>query len=161
LRYNPPKGVIQMQESIKLNDEILALGAWPEGGRRPTVGPADSGRPARFWARHKVEAVLRLLRGEPLEALSRELQVGGAQLSKWREAFLAAGAKELSNRSSQDDAEVVRLNAKIGELTMANELLTRRLTTWSKDDLWPGGGRKDEPDRFALHRKNLWPGSCL
>jgi hypothetical protein len=40
---------------------------------------------------------------------------------------LAAGAQRLSNRPGQGDAEVVRLNAKIGELTMANELLYQKI----------------------------------
>jgi hypothetical protein len=116
-----------MKESIKVTNEGLAPALGPEGGPRPTVGPEAGARPARFWAKHKVEAVLRLLRGEPLDVLSRELQVGAAQLSQWRETFLTAGAQGLSSRPSQDDAEVIRLNAKIGELTMANELLNQKI----------------------------------
>ena len=115
-----------MSDETKLN-EGLPPASGPEGGRRPTAGPEAGGRPARFWARHKVEAVLRLLRGEPLEVLSRELQVGATQLSQWRDVFLAAGAQGLSCRPGQDEAEVVRLNAKIGELTMANELLNQKI----------------------------------
>ena len=99
----------------------------PEGGRRPTGGPETEVRPLRFWAKHKVNAVLRLLRGESLETLSRELAVSAAQLSQWREAFLAGGTQGLSIRSGQDEAEVKRLNAKIGELTMANELLNEKI----------------------------------
>ena len=45
----------------------------------------------RFSAQRKSEAVLRLLRGEALEVLSREYKVTAAKLSQWREAFLAAG----------------------------------------------------------------------
>jgi hypothetical protein len=116
-----------MKESIKLRDEGLPPASGPEGGRRPTAGPGAGGKPTRFWAKHKVEAVLRLLRGEPLDVLSRELGVGAAQLSQWREAFLAAGAHGLSSRPSHDEAEVARLNAKIGELTMANELLNQKI----------------------------------
>jgi len=116
-----------MKESIKVTNKGLAPALGPEGGLRPTVGPEAGARPARFWAKHKVEAVLRLLRGEPLDVLSRELQVGAAQLSQWRETFLTAGSQGLSSRPSQDDAEVIRLNAKIGELTMANELLNQKI----------------------------------
>ena len=114
-----------MSDEIKLN-EGLPLVSGPEGGFA-TVGPETSGRPARFWAKHKVEAVLRLLRGEPLDALSRELEVGAAQLSQWRESFLVGGAEKLSSRPGKGDAEVTRLNAKIGELTMANELLNQKI----------------------------------
>jgi hypothetical protein len=70
-----------MNEGIKLTDEGLAPASGSEGGRRPTEGPEAGARPARFWAKHKVEAVLRLLRGESLDILSRELGVGTAQLS--------------------------------------------------------------------------------
>jgi len=92
-----------MKESIKVTNEGLAPASGPEGGPRPTVGPEAGARPVRFWAKHKVEAVLRLLRGEPLDVLSRELQVGAAQLSQWRETFLAAGSQGLSSRPGQDE----------------------------------------------------------
>ena len=114
-----------MSDEIKLKDG-LPPASGPEGGFA-TVGLEAGGRPARFRAKHKVEAVLGLLRGEPLDALSRELQVNAAQLSQWREAFLAAGTQGLSSRPGQDDAEVTRLNAKTGELTMANELLNQKI----------------------------------
>ena len=39
-------------------------------------------------ARRKQDAVLRLLRGEDLELVSRELAVMAVELSGWREAFL-------------------------------------------------------------------------
>jgi hypothetical protein len=42
-------------------------------------------------AKRKQSAVLRLLRGEDLELVSRELAVSAAELSVWRDAFLAAG----------------------------------------------------------------------
>jgi hypothetical protein len=41
----------------------------------------------RFSTKRKVEAVLRLLRGEELDALSRELGVTAARLSKWRGVY--------------------------------------------------------------------------
>jgi hypothetical protein len=42
-------------------------------------------------AKRKQAAVLRLLRGEPLELASRKLSVTAADLATWREAFWAAG----------------------------------------------------------------------
>jgi hypothetical protein len=44
-------------------------------------------------ARRKQGAVLRLLRGEDLELVSRELVVTAAELSAWREAFQAAARR--------------------------------------------------------------------
>ena len=75
-------------------------------------------------AKRKQSAVLRLLRGEDLELLSRELAVPAAELSAWRAAFLAAGEASLKTRpAARRDAESGRLQAKVGDLTMANELL--------------------------------------
>jgi hypothetical protein len=60
-------------------------------------------------ARRKQDAVLRLLRGEDLELLSRELGVTVAELSGWREAFLAAGEASLKSRPADArEAEIGR-----------------------------------------------------
>lgn len=78
----------------------------------------------RFSSKRKTEAVLRLLRGEDLDLLSREYGVVAARLSQWREAFLSAGQLGLQQRpSDQREEQIKDLQAKIGELTMANELL--------------------------------------
>jgi len=86
----------------------------------------------RFSARRKVEAVLRLFRGEELDGLSRELGVTAATLSEWRQRFLSAGSAGLKSREKDGrDEEVSRLKGLIGEMTMRNELLreaNRRLT---------------------------------
>src|SRR5262245_20480422 len=71
--------------------------------------------------------VLRLLRGESLELLARELGVTAAALSAWRDAFLAGGQAALKSRPADDrDEEIARLRAKVGELTTDNELLLQR-----------------------------------
>jgi hypothetical protein len=68
--------------------------------------------------------VLRLLRGEELDALSQELGVTAARLSKWREMFRSAGMPSLKSRPRDGrDEEIARLKEVIGELTMRNELL--------------------------------------
>ncbi len=78
----------------------------------------------RFSSRRKTEAVLRLLRGEDLELLSREYGVVAARLSQWREAFLSGGQLALQQRPADLREEQLKdLQAKVGELTMANELL--------------------------------------
>ena len=79
-------------------------------------------------ARRKQDAVLRLLRGEDLELLSRQLEVTAADLSGWRGAFLAAGEVSLKTRPADArDAEIGRLKEKVGDLTMANELLEGKI----------------------------------
>ena len=56
----------------------------------------------RFSARRKQETVLRLLRGEDLEVVSRELGVTAAALSGWRQQFLAAGESSGPSGSYHD-----------------------------------------------------------
>lgn len=98
------------------------------GGAAAASGPADSGRePGRFSARRKTETILRLLRGESLDGLARELGVTAATLAQWREAFLGGGQAALKSRPADErDDEIQRLRAKVGEITMNNELLLER-----------------------------------
>jgi hypothetical protein len=79
-------------------------------------------------AGRKQEAVLRILRGEDLELVSRELGVTAADLSGWRDSFLFAGATSLKSRPEDSrDRELRTMKEKIGELTMANELLETKI----------------------------------
>ena len=86
-------------------------------------------------ARRKRETVLRLLRGEDLESVSRELGITAARAAQWRDQFLAAGQASLKSRAPDawDEANR-RLQAKIGELLMENELLYAKV-----DQLEVGG----------------------
>ena len=88
-----------------------------EGARRAAGDAAANGRGGRFSARRKRETVLRLLRGEDLESVSRELGITAARASQWRDQFLAAGQASLKSRApdARDEANR-RLQAKIGEL---------------------------------------------
>ncbi len=63
-----------------------------------TSGAAGPGRGGRMSLRRKRDAVLRLLRGEDLETVSRALGVTAATLTSWRDAFLAAGEASLATR---------------------------------------------------------------
>ena len=68
--------------------------------------------------------MLRLLRGEDLELVSRELGVTAAELSGRRDAFLAAGEASMRSRPADArDAEIGRPKEKVGEPTMADEPL--------------------------------------
>ena len=81
----------------------------------------------RFSARRKTEAVLRLLRGEDLDTLSRELGVTAATLSGWRDAFLDGGTAAMKSRPADErDEEIARLRSKVGQLTMDVELLGQK-----------------------------------
>lgn len=102
-----------------------------EGAPRGTLAPATEGslrgERGRFSAQRKMEAVLRLVRGETLDTVSRELGVSGSTLSGWRDRFLAAGQTALKSRPADErDDEIQRLRAKVGEITMDNEVLLTR-----------------------------------
>ena len=51
-----------------------------------------------------------------------------AELSGWRDQFLAGGEASLKSRpANARDAEIDRLQAKVGELTMTTELLEAKI----------------------------------
>ena len=106
-----------------------------EGARRAIGDAAGSGRGGRFSVGRKRAVVLRLLRGEDLESVSRAVGITAARASQWRERFLAAGQASLKSRApdARDD-DNRRLQAKIGELLMENELLDAKV-----DQLEAGG----------------------
>jgi transposase len=82
----------------------------------------------RFSAKMKLAAVQRLLRGESLEAVSRDVNVAAHRLSDWRDQVLAAAQGALKARDRDErDAEIDRLKAKVGEMTMDNELLNEKI----------------------------------
>lgn len=99
----------------------------PRGSDGPAPPDVGSER-GRFTTRRKREIVLRLFRGEPMETVSREIGVTAATLSTWRGQFLLAGTAALKSRPPDPkDEDLARLQAKIGELTMANELLQEKI----------------------------------
>lgn len=91
---------------------------------RADAGSVGPGRGGRMSRQRKRDAVLRLLRGEDLESVSRSLGVTAATLSGWRDAFLTAGEASLSTRPVEPEAlESGRLKAKLGEMLLERELL--------------------------------------
>ena len=96
---------------------------------------ADAGAPSggagperRFSAQRKLAAATRLLRGEPLETLARELNVTVARLTEWRDRALVGAEAAMKERERDGrDEELLRLKAKLGEITMANELLEQKI----------------------------------
>ena len=102
----------------------LASPFWAPAGA-PSGG---AGPERRNSARRKLAAVTRLLRGEPLETVARELNVTVARLSEWRDRALAAAEAAMKERERNGrDEEMLRLKAKLGEVTMANELLEQKI----------------------------------
>ena len=91
-------------------------------------GAAALGRGGRMSRQRKTAAVLRLLRGEDLETVSRSLGVTAATLSGWREAFLAAGEAALSaKQASGEELASERLKAKLGAALIERDLLHEKI----------------------------------
>ena len=84
--------------------------------------------PLRWRAKRKAEVVLRLLRGEALDTLSRQTAVPIPRLEEWRAQALSGMEAALQMRAADDPAQL-RLdeaNRRIGELSMEVELLRAR-----------------------------------
>src|SRR6476619_5305040 len=84
-----------------MDNQVNVVGARPSAAERPQEsGAAALGRGGRMSRQRKTAAVLRLLRGEDLETVSRELGVTAATLTGWHDAFLAAGEAALTSRAT-------------------------------------------------------------
>ena len=111
-----------------MTDETGTRAGDPERAPHAGDGSPAAPRQRRMSAGRKQEAVLRVLRGESLDVVSRELGVTAADVSGWRESFLAAGAASLKSRPEDDrDRSIKAMREKIGEMTMANELLEAKI----------------------------------
>ena len=112
-----------------------------EEGRRPTgkpaVGQGLQGTPGdcgplkaggRWSPGRKKGVVLRLLRGEPVDAVSREIGVQIFTLEQWRKEGLAGLEAALKRRTSApEQIQLDEAMKRVGELTMENELLWKRV----------------------------------
>ena len=113
-----------------------------EGGRSPStlspgegtsaakdgaaLGPLAPGQ--RWSATRKREVVLRLMRGEAAELLSRELGLPVFKLARWRQKAEAALEGALKEREADPaEGQLAAAMQRIGELSMANELLRAKM----------------------------------
>jgi transposase len=88
----------------------------------PATGPLAPGQ--RWSVARKRAVVLRLLRGESMELLSRELGVPVYKLERWRAKAEAALEGALKEREADTaDGELAAAMRRIGELSMEVELL--------------------------------------
>lgn len=77
----------------------------------------------RWSVRRKTDAVIRLLRGEDIDTVARELRVEAHRLAAWREEFMAAGAEGLKARPADpSDRKLHDAERQIGRLTMELEV---------------------------------------
>jgi transposase len=112
-----------------MDDRTNPVGAGPgETKRAPGAGAVALGRGGRMSRQRKSAAVLRRLRGEELETVSREPGVTAATLSGWRDAFLAGGEAALTSRAATgEELESERLKAKLGAALIERDLLQEKI----------------------------------
>jgi transposase len=111
-----------------MNDRLGTRERAGAAKRPPESGAAAPGRGGRMSRQRKMAAVLRLLRGEDLETVSRGLGVTAATLTQWRDAFLTAGEVGLSSRPKDGEGfESERLKAKLGGMMLERELLEAKI----------------------------------
>jgi transposase len=112
-----------------MDSQANGVGARPGGAERPQEsGAAALGRGGRMSRQRKTATVVRLLRGEDLETVSRGLGVTAATLSGWRDAFLAAGEAALATKpASGEELESDRLKAKLGAALIERDLLQEKI----------------------------------
>ena len=113
-----------------------------EGGRSPSTLTTGQSAPAtrngaalgplgsnqRWSAARKREVVLRLMRGEAAELLSRELGLPVFKLAQWRQKAEAALEGALKEREADPaEGQLAAAMQRIGELSMENELLRAKM----------------------------------
>src|SRR3954462_5136653 len=115
-----------------MDDQTNQVDAGPgEAGRGSGSGAVALGRGGRMSRQRKTAAVLRLLRGEDLETVSRELGVTAATLTGWQDAFLAGGDAALTSRAATgEELESERLKAKLGAALIERDLLNEKIALW-------------------------------
>ena len=81
----------------------------------------------RWTATRKMEVVLRYMRGESLDSLSREIGIAASQIEEWHKAAISGIEDSLKSRGGDPlQAELDLAKKRIGELSMENELLKER-----------------------------------
>ena len=131
-------------------DTSLTNHGGDQGGRHGKEGAEADGRddgrgagghegvelPERWSVQRKTELVLRLLRGEALDAVSRESQIPAHELESWKRVFLDTGTRGLKTRAEPEERELTLARAKIGELMMRLELAEHLIEKRGLADEW-------------------------
>ena len=116
------------------------MGKGPRRARQDSgeTGSTSAGAelPERWSVQRKAELVLRLLRGEALDAVSRESQVPAHELESWKRVFLEHGMRGLKSRGDPEERDLTLARAKIGELMMRLELAEDLIEKRGFTDEW-------------------------
>lgn len=96
------------------------------GGAKASGGPLAPGQ--RWSVARKRAVVLRLIAGEPVELVSREIGVPVFKLERWRERAEVALDGALKEREIEAEGlELAAALRRVGELSMENELLRAKM----------------------------------
>ena len=115
------------------------MGTKPGKPTPPRAGPdapESTELPERWSVQRKTELVLRLVRGEALDAVSRENQVPAHELERWQRIFLEQGKRGLRTKAEPEERELILARAKIGELMMRLELAEDLIEKRGFTDEW-------------------------
>lgn len=104
----------------------VALGAL-EGALGATGSAPSAATEVKRWsAGRKKQVVLHLLRGESIDAISREVAVPIYRIEEWRDRALAAIDAGLKERENDPvERQLDEANRRIGELVMEVEILRK------------------------------------
>ena len=105
-------------------------------GSEPAAGARTEELPERWSVQRKTELVLRLVRGESLDAVSRENQVPAHELEQWHRVFVEQGKRGLRTKAEPEERELTLARAKIGELMMRLELAEDLIEKRGFTDEW-------------------------
>jgi len=108
-RRSPVTDIREILRRLQLARRSRCWSTMKGSKRKPTPGsesPAGDvpDLPERWSAARKTESVLRLLRGEALDAVSRESQVPAHELESWKRVFLEQGTRAGDEAGAQDAA---------------------------------------------------------
>ena len=78
----------------------------------------------RKSASFKTSVVMELLRGETIENISRKHGLTMAELSEWRDAFIANGMDGFKKKP--EEAKLARAERRIGQLEMELDLVKKK-----------------------------------
>ena len=96
---------------------LRAAAAPAPSARADGAGAAESRRKRRLSAQRKAAAVQRLIRGESLEAVSRDLGVPAHRLSEWRDRFLAGAENAL--KAQERDPQLASTISEVNETLLS------------------------------------------
>src|SRR3954464_14795225 len=127
-----------------MDDQTNPVGTGPrEAERGQGSGAVALGRGGRLSRQRKTAAVLRLLRGEDPEPVSRRLGGTAAALTGWHDAFLAGGEAALMTRAATgEELESERLKAKLGAALIERGRLNEKIALLEAGRLFARRRRK-------------------